>query len=1090
MSDNTRERTFYGRRGYQKRDSSFRDQVAADAGSEQLYFPECGLPPFGYQEDTALRRSERICDMLDTPLSYYVNGFIQYFISDAESLSQYVNMLSVDHYVDLLLRKKIALCSSSKETLGLSDVDSPHRLSASWKRVASVSPFISPRSSATSDSAAGTPSASHASQESSAARSNGSYGETALYANDDWSSDRVGPTSDTISEGSLDRTTSDAGAPEDAAETSTPRNTRLGSARSFDLVSTLSSSVASETSQYSADSKYRSFFVDVTKLITEMPTLGTDLLTVPEILLSILDRKVLPMLYELLDELLKASCSTDPARILELFYEMYDCDSLCTDSDSVSKYLDKVLNRTYCKHRLDAAKGNDERASYQFTTRLRNLPPTADIWRHRIDQIREKDVGSVVALVSTVTRVGIISVLDEEREYVCTRCRQSVVARSVAELHYFIQPPTRCPHYLDSLDSMCRRQKCYGTGFVPGNALKRIDIQEIRCQSMSEDATTSSVGGAVPVVLRRDITGTCVPGDTVHMIGLVKRRWRTLRTGRRCVSEIFLDVISLDVKNTHIPPPLNPVTVVEDNIYSPFWSRHRYDEVVGRNILLGSICTTLANVENAKLGMLLTLIGGFPFCTPTFEEEESVNRWAKFTTERHLPDLSPFSGALSCSSTDDVKAARVSRTHCHLLFLGHPGTGKSQFLRYAKTLVDRHVSVSGTHCTSAGLTCSVVRDSGHAMLAAGALVLADGGLCCIDEFTLIHPDDKACLHEAMEQQVVSVAKVGIKCSLNCRCTVLAAANFKPHPGARGSGDDEGGTGALSPITPMLNIDVPIPLLSRFDLVLVFTDNALNDSELVDFLLDSCEASATETTQPGTARGKSHVEAPVECATGSSQEGGAIEPTQPEPTQPVSTTLDLDQEGSEDGMDHAANCVDWDSPNAMKEYIEYLRSHLYPTLTAEAKKVIHAYYTALRKQAIEAGNPCGPTIRTVESLIRLSQAHARLMFRDHISLFDAVSVIWVGEFGLQGYKVGAYSGQEHVVDREGLFDNLGGLMQEFCRQQEAAGLPHHFKVCNGITTMDMYQYFENILLVRLGLPCMTVCNGLVSELQVDEGDEGW
>lgn len=146
-----------------------------------------------------------------------------------------------------------------------------------------------------------------------------------------------------------------------------------------------------------------------------------------------------------------------------------------------------------------------------------------------------------------------------------------------------------------------------------------------------------------------------------------------------------------------------------------------------------------------------------------------------------------------------------------MLMVGEPGTGKSQMLRAATMLSNRSVMTTGIGSTSAGLTVAAFRDGAEYILEAGALVLADCGVCTIDEFALIKPDDRASVHEVMEQQTISVAKAGIVCKINTRTTIIAATN--PVSSQKWNPD----------LDLMQNTGIGTSLLSRFDLIFVMVD---------------------------------------------------------------------------------------------------------------------------------------------------------------------------------------------------------------------------------------------------------------------------
>lgn len=151
------------------------------------------------------------------------------------------------------------------------------------------------------------------------------------------------------------------------------------------------------------------------------------------------------------------------------------------------------------------------------------------------------------------------------------------------------------------------------------------------------------------------------------------------------------------------------------------------------------------------------------------------------------------------------------RGEMNALLIGDPGTAKSQLLQYIAQIAPRGLYTSGRGTTAAGLTAAVVREKGGSMsLEAGALVLADKGIACIDEMDKMRPEDRVAIHEAMEQHTVSVAKGGIVATLNARTAILAAANpslgrYEPHR------------------TVAENISLPVTILSRFDLIFVLRD---------------------------------------------------------------------------------------------------------------------------------------------------------------------------------------------------------------------------------------------------------------------------
>ncbi|KAK2581495.1 hypothetical protein KPH14_005159 [Odynerus spinipes] len=317
-------------------------------------------------------------------------------------------------------------------------------------------------------------------------------------------------------------------------------------------------------------------------------------------------------------------------------------------------------------------------------------------------------------------------------------------------------------------------------------------------------------------------------------------------------------------------------------------SRYENDLLVGRDNILASICPQIYGMHTVKLALAIVLAGGV--------------------------------------TKNNEAGARV-RGEPHLLMIGDPGTGKSQLLRTASRLAAISVLTTGIGTTAAGLTAAAVKDTDGWHLEGGALVLADGGVCCIDEFTTMSSHDRACVHEAMEQQTISIAKAGLVSTLNSRCTVIAAIN--PEGGQFIDGEE-------------WKTRLGNPLLSRFDLILLLKDNKNHewDKMTSDHILKAACAS-------------NDTEAPIDTK------------------QPIDS---LKSEGL------------W-TEESLREYITHIHT-LRPTLTPEAEKVLSATYLYHRSNPERRAERT--TVRLLDSLIRLAEGHAKLMYRSEVQLMDAIT----------------------------------------------------------------------------------------------------
>ncbi|WRX14046.1 MCM domain - like 3 [Theobroma cacao] len=482
-----------------------------------------------------------------------------------------------------------------------------------------------------------------------------------------------------------------------------------------------------------------------------------------------------------------------------------------------------------------------------------------------IGRVRVKHRGILLTLKGTVIRSGAVKMYEGQRTYQCKKCKHMFPLYPELETRNSITLPSICPSQ--------RSNPCEGTKFqcVENTAVCH-DYQEIKIQESTQVLGVGVIPRSILVILQDDLVDIVKAGDDVIVTGILTAKWSPDLKDVRCDLDPIL--IANHVRRTN---ELKSDIDIPDDFtmkFTQFWSDFRHTPLKGRNAILRGICPQVFGLFTVKLAVALTLIGGV----------------------QHV----------------DASGTKI-RGESHLLLVGDPGTGKSQFLKFAAKLSNRSVITTGLGSTSAGLTVTAVKDGGEWMLEAGALVLADGGLCCIDEFDSMREHDRATIHEAMEQQTISVAKAGLVTTLSTRTIVFGATNPKGH---------------YDPDQPLsVNTALSGPLLSRFDIVLVLLDT----------------------------------KNPEWDAVGESEAGKRDE--------------DL------------ANI--WPLP-ILRRYIHYVKKHFKPVLTKEAEKVISSYYQLQRRSGTH--NAARTTVRMLESLIRLAQAHARLMFRNEVTRLDAITAI--------------------------------------------------------------------------------------------------
>lgn len=522
--------------------------------------------------------------------------------------------------------------------------------------------------------------------------------------------------------------------------------------------------------------------------------------------------------------------------------------------------------------------------------------------------------GQLISFAGTVVRSGNVKVAQKSSQFQCLSCKSITISYYDDSAYGTIAKPDCC--------SNLREEKgiCGSTRFVslsnqnnPTISLQKeecFDYQEIKIQELITKIPVGTIPKTIIVVLKDDLVDCCKPGDCVLVIGCLINRWKPLSEGKRCQVQTILVAYNLlpFSDGTGVVSGQSPGSSYANSPISSFreqcelfWDKYQEDKLKARSILVKSFCPHVYGLDSVKLGLLLALVGG---------------------------------------NQKEINGVKI-RSDSHVLLAGDPGTAKSQLLKYVHSVGIRSVLTCGIGTTSAGLTAAAIKDGPDWALEAGALVLADNGICCIDEFSSINEADKTTIHEAMEQQTISIAKAGIVCKLNTRCPIIAACNLSSKH-----------LHTNSPLSEALNI--ASPLLSRFDLVFVLLDkkDAILDERIADFLLSKdCNS--------------------INDLTASSE----LWPLQ-----------------------------------RLQSYIAYIKYNCCPIMTDTCSKILQAYYCLQRKS--DYTGLARNTIRMLESLIRIAEAHAKLLFKEEVDEMDAIFSIKLMEESLLvqpilGFRKGLY-----------------------------------------------------------------------------------
>lgn len=547
-----------------------------------------------------------------------------------------------------------------------------------------------------------------------------------------------------------------------------------------------------------------------------------------------------------------------------------------------------------------------------------------------IRELRNHHLNCLVKVSGVVTRrTGVFPQLKLVK-YDCVKCGYTMGPFAQNSEHEV--KPMACP-------------QCQSKGPFQVNTSETVyrDYQKLTLQESPGVVPAGRLPRSKEVILINDLIDCARPGEEVEITGIYCYGYDVSLNMRN----------SFPVFSTHLEA--NHVCKREDlfSIYAlTDEDKHEIitlsrDPKIGERIIR-SIAPSIYGHENIKTGLALALFGGLE--------------------KRPSP-------------------AHRLRGDINVLLLGDPGVAKSQFLKYVEKTAMRAVYTTGKSASAVGLTAGVHRDpvTREWTLEGGALVLADKGVCLIDEFDKMNDQDRVSIHEAMEQQTISISKAGIVTTLQARCAVIAAAN------PIGGRYDPSRTFAE-------NVELSDPILSRFDFLCVVRDivDPVMDTKLAEFVVNSHMSS-----------------------------------------HPVARALAEDQDSVEVDPEILPQTT-------LRKYITYAKQHCKPALQQADYERIADVYSKLRSAGARThGMPVA--VRHLESIIRMSEAHARMHMRHAVNDDDvnmAIKMMVQSFIQTQKYSVHKMlekSFRQYIVNASDYHQLLISLLRALCREEQRVTL---------------------------------------------------
>lgn len=461
--------------------------------------------------------------------------------------------------------------------------------------------------------------------------------------------------------------------------------------------------------------------------------------------------------------------------ILRVIHGYPETKSLVVDFNDLDKYditlADELINNPDAT--LAAAENalhNIERPpdvpTARINVRFANLPASHRIM---IRDLRSEDVGKFLAMEGLVRKVTDVRPKLVMGVYECPYCGHET---SIPQDGDKLREPFICEG--------CEKKAQFNL-LIPKSTF--IDAQKILVQEDLEDLRGGEHPKQISIFLEDDLTGMIMPGDRIEIAGVLRATKKIIKGTRSRVFEIFIEANSFTPKEMDFEE-VEITKEDEKEIKKLAGDPSAYDKI------RDSIAPHIYGYKEIKEAIMYQL-----FSAPMMQ----------------LPD-----------------GGRI-RGDSHIILIGEPATGKSELLQYvARELAPRGIYASGKGTSTAGLTATAVRDDfgdGSWTLEAGALVLADLGVACVDEFDKMEETDRAAMHETLEQQQVSIAKAGMLATFRARCAVLAAANPK-----------YGRFDKYRAISEQVNLTPTI--LSRFDLIFFVEDELEDTKQVAKHIMDT------------------------------------------------------------------------------------------------------------------------------------------------------------------------------------------------------------------------------------------------------------